>query len=103
MDPVGLRPDQAVRDAWTGSLAMAPTYLVVRRVAKSGVEVEAWAAMNGRKTMFWSGELAFDPDGKAVLPFWSHQLALTRQDRTVKAVFTPNGAGRGWMEAPWRQ
>ncbi|HEY1561505.1 MAG TPA: hypothetical protein VGF71_11520 [Caulobacteraceae bacterium] len=77
--------------------------LVVRRVAKSGVDVEAWAAMNGRKTMFWSGELAFDPDGKTVLPFWSHQLALTRQDKTVKAVFTPNGDGRGWMEAPWRE
>ncbi len=77
--------------------------LVVRRVGKSGVDLEAYAARQGKKALFWSGELAFDPDGKAVLPFWSHKLALTRLDKTVKVVFAPNGDGRGWMDAPWRE
>lgn len=77
--------------------------LVVQRVGKSGVDVEAYAAMAGKKSLFWSGELAFDPDGKTVLPFWSHELILIRQEKTVKAVFKPNGDGRGWMEAPWRE
>ncbi len=68
----------------------------VKHVGAGGVLLEADARKDGKSVLVWSGELPFDGKGEAVLPFWSHRLKITRRNKHVTAVLTPDGDGAGW-------
>ncbi len=74
--------------------------LVVRKVGKTAVSLEADASHDGKFVAFWVGEESFDAQGKAVLPFWTHRLVMTRSGDGVTAAFTADGDGQGWPDPP---
>ena len=67
------------------------------------VWLEAAAMKDKSSIAFWKGQVLFDKDGVAVLPFWTRRLVLRRDgndaDRVVAAL-TPDGDGRGWTDTP---
>ncbi|MBA3812190.1 MAG: hypothetical protein H0X27_11230 [Caulobacteraceae bacterium] len=70
--------------------------LILKKIEKGGVGLEAVATRDGKSVTFWKGETVFDTQGKAIVPFWSHRLALTRSGAGVTAAFTSDGDGSGW-------
>jgi hypothetical protein len=73
--------------------------LTVTKITAKAISLEAKAGRDGKTVIVWSGALAVEADGMAVLPFWSHRLVLTRAGKTVTAAYTPDGDGAGWLEA----
>jgi hypothetical protein len=72
--------------------------LNVQGIDKTEIDLEAVVTKANRKVTIWSGALTFDSDGKAVLPFWTHRLVLTRDGKSVTAAFTADGDGAGWLK-----
>jgi hypothetical protein len=70
--------------------------LYVEKVTTSYVRLVAEAKWNNKYVDFWAADLPFDDQGKAVLPFWSHRLTVTRAGSGVAAAFTKDGDGAGW-------
>lgn len=62
------------------------------------VKLEAVARRGEEEVVFWTGAIDFDAAGKAILPFWTKKLILTRSDGTVQARLEDTGNGEGW---PW--
>lgn len=74
--------------------------LYLEKVTDQGVRVTAQAALKGKFIDFWSADLPFDAEGRAVLPFWTHRLLLRRSGAGVTASLTPDGDGAGWEALP---
>ncbi len=75
--------------------------LIFRGMSARGVILSARASKGGKEVTFWSGDIPFGADGRAVLPFWTHQVVLTRAGSdSVAATFGANGDGRGWLDIP---
>lgn len=70
--------------------------LILRRIDGGSAVLEAHAGMDGDRLTFWRGQVAFGADDRAVLPFWTHRLVLTRAGSGVTAAFTADGDGQGW-------
>jgi len=73
--------------------------LVVKKVGVGGVSLVAKATVDGATEDFWSGDVLFDDQGNATLPFWTHTLVLTRSGDGLTTRFTADGDGRGWDDA----
>jgi hypothetical protein len=74
--------------------------LRVRYVNEYNIQLEADVFDGKRKSSIWKTMIAYDPNGVAVLPFWSHRLELHKVvGQGVLALFTPKGDGTGWLDA----
>lgn len=74
--------------------------LVVAEITPTAVTLAATATREGKSVIFWRGALAFDIDGRAVLPCWTQRLVLTRAGAEgVTAALEPSADGRGWAQA----
>ena len=98
----------------SGELAVTPTdgdrigpmdlALEALVIEQDHVMLRATASREGRKVVFWTRQLPFDSSGRAVLPFWSKRLVMTRSydksgDRyLVSLALTDDGAGDGWID-----
>ncbi len=85
-------------------LEMSPTDLaepinlaiVVTHIGGNSVSLSASAYNGPLWDEFWTANIPWDADGKAVLPFWTHRLTLTRSGAGVSATWTADGDGGGW-------
>ncbi len=74
--------------------------LVVEKVTDKKVTLTAKVTQTGDKpAIVWRGAEAFDPNGRAFLPFWTKSLVLTRDGAGVTARWEA-GDGRGWVDQP---
>ncbi len=73
--------------------------LVVKKVGVGGVSLVAKATIDGETEDFWSGDVLFDEQGNATLPFWTYRLVLARSGDGLTTRFTADGDGRGWDDA----
>jgi hypothetical protein len=90
--PIDLAPDD--HDA-LGPLTLE---LKVDTVDDKGVVLSAWVSQPDKlPVVIWRGRESFGQDGRAILPFWTRSLVLTRDGRAVKATWAP-GDGRGWVD-----
>ena len=70
--------------------------LAVRKISDSGVVLEAVVNQGSDYETLWKQTVAFDASGRAILPFWTHRLILTRTGKDLAVAFTPDGDGTGW-------
>ncbi|MGA0601341.1 hypothetical protein ACO2Q3_11625 [Caulobacter sp. KR2-114] len=90
--PIVLAPDD--QDA-LGPLALE---LKVERVDDDGVVLAAWVSQPDKlPVLIWRGRQSFGTDGRAILPFWTQALVLSRDGRAVTGAWA-TGDGRGWMD-----
>ncbi len=80
----------------TGSSEPMDFALFIKKISQGGLSLIADATLNGRPEQFWSADVLFDEQGKAVLPFWTHRLTFTHSGDGVTVAFTADGDGRGW-------
>ncbi|HEX4184183.1 MAG TPA: hypothetical protein VHY34_13090 [Caulobacteraceae bacterium] len=73
-------------------------YLVVRNITATDVRLEAVLNYGKEWEDIWAYSLPFDSNGRAVLPFWSRRLVLTRAGDGVSTNLEDGGDGTGW---PW--
>lgn len=73
--------------------------LVVEKVRPAKVTLAAQITQGGESAVVWRGAEIFDADGRAVLPFWTKRLVLTRGDTGIKGMWE-QGDGRGWTDQP---
>lgn len=73
--------------------------ITVRRIGAGGVSLVAQAMIKGEMRDIWTGDMLFNDQGVAVLPFWGSRLTLTRSGDGVTAAFTADGDGKGWEDA----
>jgi len=66
------------------------------RSGRDGVEVEAVARRDRESVRVSRGRVPFDAVGRAIVPFWTHRLTLTRSGRDVTAALTADGDGTGF-------
>lgn len=90
--PIDLAPDD--HDA-LGPLTLE---LKVDTVDDNGVVLSAWVSQpDKRPVVIWRGRESFGSDGRAILPFWTRALVLTRDGRAATAAWAA-GDGRGWVD-----
>ena len=88
--------DFSIAESQDDLLGPVPFSLIVKRLTRSGVALSAEAATGGKTVVFWTGTVTFGPDGKAILPFWTHRLVFTRADDKVLVALAADGQGKGW-------
>lgn len=72
--------------------------LNLARLTKAGAFLEAVAAHEGKKVVFWEGFVALDAEGRGELPFWRQRLRIVRTEGALRASLTDDGDGRGWLD-----
>ncbi|MGA2951215.1 MAG: hypothetical protein ABSD80_03165 [Caulobacteraceae bacterium] len=88
----------------TDTPALGPYRLEVkaRWFTVYAVMVEIDVLVARRRIKLLQNLVAYASDGTAVLPFWTHRLVLRRNRESgggVQANFTPDGDGKGWLDA----
>jgi hypothetical protein len=88
----------------TDTPALGPYRLEVkaRWFTVYAVVVEIDLMVGRHQVKLLQNQVAYAPDGTAVLPFWTHRLVLRRNSESgggVEASFTPDGDGKGWLDA----
>lgn len=109
--PSQVRPE-AVTSGWANvvpadgdRLGAMDLVLEALTIEPDRVRLRATVQRAGEKTPIWTGDVAFGPDGRAVLPFWSKWLILKRTydkdgDRyLVEPSLQGGGPGAGWLDA----
>jgi hypothetical protein len=72
--------------------------LNLARLTKAGAFLEAVAAHDGKKVVFWEGFVALDAEGRGELPFWRQRLRIVRKEGALRASLTDDGDGSGWLD-----
>lgn len=94
-----LTPASLVLDELPVDLSAPPPFEVslrVDRISKKAVELSAVARRDKTQIPFWKGATLFDGSGRAVLPFWTSRLIMTREGKGISVVLQEGGDGTGW-------
>ena len=70
--------------------------IIISHLGKDSATLEAHLSKDGKTETFWTRELTFDAAGKAILPFWDHQIVLNRSGEGVSVKFTADGDLKDW-------
>jgi len=74
--------------------------LNLTRLTKAGAFLQAVAARDGKKVVFWEGFVALNAEGRGELPFWRQRLRIARVEGALRASLTDDGDGKGWLDRP---
>jgi hypothetical protein len=74
--------------------------LALRKLRPDQIILEAFVASGRDEETLWRRAIPFGADGRAVVPFWSHRLILTREPGGVSVHLAADGDGSGLAYAP---
>jgi hypothetical protein len=79
-----------------------PLEVSLRGISGERVTVDMEARHDGDRTTIWRATIRYDEDGTAIVPLWTHELRIHRQDvnaATAELVEVGGPEGTGPMEA----